>query len=115
MDKRNKIISIILLQAAVLIFALSSVAGKFASKYEFLSISYILFYALEIILLGIYALAWQQIIKKVDISIAYSNKATNIFWGLILAFLIFKENISLNNIIGVIIIFVGVLLVNRND
>lgn len=115
MGKRNRITSILLLQSAVLIFSLSSVAGKFASRYEFLSSNYILFYFLEVVLLGIYAIAWQQIIKKVDISIAYSNKATNIFWGLLLAYIIFKENISLNNIIGVIIIFVGVLLVNKND
>lgn len=65
--------------------------------------------------LGIYAIIWQQIIKRVDISIAYANKATNIFWSMMLASLFFKEQISIKNIIGVIIIFIGVLVVNKHD
>lgn len=115
MEKKNKLFLIILLQAAVIIFALSSAAGKYASKYDFLSFNYIVCYAIEILLLGIYAIFWQQLIKKIDISIAYSNKATNIFWSLIIASFLFQEKITLTNILGAIVIFIGIIMVNKND
>lgn len=115
MEKRNKIIIIILLQVSVIIYSLSSVMGKFASKYTFLSAQYIMYYLVDILLLGLYAIIWQQVIKKIDISIAYANKATNIFWALVFAVLFFKEKILITNIIGAIVIFTGIILVNKND
>lgn len=116
MEKKKTSLWILLfLQAAVLIFSFSGIMGKLASSYEFLEKNFILYYGLEIVLLGIYAIIWQQVIKRIDISVAYANKATNIFWSMLLAFLFFKEQISIKNIIGVIIIFIGVLVVNRND
>ncbi len=33
---------------------------------------FVLCYGVEILILGVYAICWQQIIKKVDISVAYS-------------------------------------------
>ena len=116
MDKKNNNIkTLIVMQIAVLFFSLSGVMGKNASQYEFMSFGFILFYGLEILILGIYAIVWQQVIKKIDISVAYVNKATTIFWSMIFAFIIFNEKITIQNIIGVIIIFIGVLVVNRND
>lgn len=105
---------LLFLQLSVLLYSLSGIAGKLASSYGFLSPQYILFYGLEILLLGIYAIVWQQIIQKTELSIAYANKAMAIFWSMLWSFLIFKEKISLKNIVGVIIIFVGMLVVNRD-
>lgn len=115
--QKNKLnlITFLVLQCSVAIMALSSVFNKLASKYELLSKNFIIYYAIAICLLGIYAIVWQQIIKKTDISIAYANKATIIFWSMLFAYLFFKEEITIKNIIGVIIIFVGVLVVNKND
>lgn len=113
-ERNNKLKLIFVLQFAVFLYALSGVAGKFASNYEFLSIGFIVCYGLEILILGIYAIIWQQIIKRTELSIAYTNKATAIFWSMILSFLIFKESITIKNIIGVFIIFLGTLLVNKD-
>lgn len=115
MEKRNKLSLILFLQAAIIIYALSTVAAKYASNFVFLSVGYISCYAIEIMLLGIYSIIWQQLIKKIDISIAYSNKATNIFWTLVLASFLFKEKISFANILGALIIFIGIVVVNKND
>lgn len=111
----KKIITFVILQISVLIFALSSVFGKFASNFNFLSTKYIFWIALEVILLGVFAIIWQQLIKSIDISIAYANKATAIFWSMLLAAIILKENITIKNIVGVLIIFIGILVVNKND
>lgn len=115
--EKKKITSLafIVLQFAVILFSLSAVMGKMASENSFLSKNFIIFYALEIVLLGLYAIIWQQVIKKVDISLAYINKATSIFWSMIFAFLFFEELVTIKNILGVIIIFVGIMVVNRND
>ena len=38
--------------------------GPHVSNEEFLSVNFIFFYGVEIVILGIYAILWQQIIKK---------------------------------------------------
>ncbi len=114
MEDKNKIRIIFILQCAVFLYALSGVAGKFASNYEFMSLGFIICYGIEIAILGVYAIIWQQLIKNLELSIAYTNKATAIFWSMILSFLVFKENITLKNIFGVVIIFMGILMVNRD-
>lgn len=105
---------IIALQAAVILYTCTDIAAKLASNYPFLSMGFVLSYGMEIMLLGVYALVWQQIIKKVDISIAYSNRAAAIFWSTLWAAAIFREHISLQNIIGIIIIFAGIWMVNKD-
>ena len=115
MKSRISLVLISALQGCTIIFAVSSICGKLASRYDFLSGTYLLWFFLELLFLGIYAVLWQQIIKKVDISIAYANKATVIFWSMLFAFVIFSEKITLMNIIGVILIFMGIVMVNRND
>lgn len=114
MKKDNKLKDIVYLQLCVCFFSLSSIASKFASNYVFLSYKFILCYSIEIMILGIYAIVWQQIIKKNEISIVYASKATTIFWSLLWSFIVFKENITIQNIIGTILIFIGVLVVNKN-
>lgn len=102
------------LQGIVIIYTLSGVAAKFASETPFLSISFIGFYGLEICILGIYAILWQQIIKKINLSIAYANRSVALLWSMIWATIIFKESISIQNIIGVLIVIVGTIIVNLN-
>ncbi len=110
----NKLKIIFFLQGAVMLYSLSGIASKFASRYEFLSPGFILCYGAEIMILGIYAILWQQIISKTELSVAYANKAITILWSMLWSFLIFKESISIQNIAGVVLIFAGTLLVNRN-
>ena len=79
-----------------------------------LSMGFVLCYGIEILILGAYAICWQQIIKKVDISVAYSNRASAIFWSTLWAAVVFHEHISVQNIIGIIVIFAGIWMVNRD-
>lgn len=113
--KDGKLKAVLILQAVIVIYSLSTVAAKFASGYEFLSLPFIGFYGLEILFLGIYALLWQQMIKRFELSVAYMNRATTLLWSLVWAVLFFKEVVSVKNIIGIIIILVGVIVVNRDE
>lgn len=113
--KKLSIKQILALQIVVLIYTLATVAAKYASGYDFMSFGFIGFYGVEIFILGIYAILWQQLIKKVDLSVAYANKAFGIFWSLVWAVLLFKETVTIKNVIGVCMVFAGVMVVNSGE
>ena len=94
---------------------MSTVTAKFASNEEFLSLKFILFYGLEIFILGVYAILWQQIIKKFEISVAYANRAMSLLWSIVWAIVFFGEQITLKNVIGVIIVIIGTIIVNSDE
>lgn len=103
-----------LLQLVVMIYTLSSVAAKLASGQEAFSFAFFLFYGIEILILGIYAIAWQQIIKRCDLSVAYANRSMAILWSLIWTVIFFHETLTLKNIAGVLIVFAGTMIVNSD-
>lgn len=114
-DRKKFIKNIIILQVIILIYTLSTVTAKFASNEEFLSFKFILFYGLEIFILGVYAILWQQIIKKFEISVAYANRAMSLLWSIVWAIVFFGEQITLKNVIGVIIVIIGTIIVNSDE
>ena len=64
---------------------------------------------------GIYAIAWQQVIKKFSLSTAYANKSVYLLWSQIWAVVIFHENLSVRNIIGILVVLTGVWVVQRYE
>lgn len=107
-----KLKKLFVLQIVIVIYTLSGIMAKMAATHDFLSFGFLKWYFLEFLILGVYAILWQQILKKFDLSEAYTNKATAVIWSSIWAVLIFKENITINNIIGCAIIILGIVLVN---
>ncbi len=110
--KSSRLLALVVIQVAVVIYSFAGVAGKLASANAFLSWPFILLYGLEMVCLGVYAILWQQIIKRFELSIAYVNRAMSIAWSLIWSATIFKERITVQNIIGILIVVCGVALVN---
>ncbi|MBQ9685556.1 MAG: EamA family transporter [Oscillospiraceae bacterium] len=102
------------LQGAVVIYSFADICAKLASAHPFLTLPYVLWIGTEVLVLGVYALCWQQIIKKVDISVAYSNRAAAIVWTTLWAALVFHEHISVQNVLGIGILFAGIWMVNRD-
>lgn len=80
-----------------------------------MSFKFILFYGLVLLDMAVYAVLWQQILKKIPLSAAFSNKAVTIIWGMLWGFILFGEKISPNNIIGAVIVLCGVCLVVSGD
>lgn len=112
---KNHVITFIFLQLSVIIYSLAGVCSKYAAAYKFLSIKFIVIFIIEIGILGIYAILWQQIIKSIDIFIAYANKGTSLLWSLLWAIMLFNEKITINNIIGIIIVMIGVILISSES
>ena len=80
-----------------------------------MSFQFILYYGLEMVILGVYAIVWQQLIKKFEISVAYANKAMGLLWSIVWAILIFKDTVTIKNVIGVVIVIIGTMIVNSED
>lgn len=67
MKKKITLKDILILQAVIAIYTLSTVMAKLASGHPTLSLNFFLFYGAELVILAIYALLWQQMIKKIRI------------------------------------------------
>ena len=101
-----------LFRSIIVIYSLSSVIAKLASSQPEFSFRFWLFYALELVSLAVYALFWQQIIKKFELSIAYANRAAVLLWSLLWSHFLFHEDISLNNLMGVVCVVAGIIVIN---
>ena len=108
--KKNNWKVIAALQALLILFSFANVLSKKASGYPFLSIPFCLFYGGMIALLGLYAVGWQQVIKRIPLTTAYANRAVCTFWTLLWSVLFFGEQITLGKVLGVAVVVTGVLL-----
>ena len=110
---RSALIYIVLI-GAIFIYTTSGVFSKLASQQDFASLLYLAFLCGSVAVLGIYAVLWQQIIKRMPVGDAYLFKGTGVIFGLALAHFVFGEAITLYNIIGAGIIIAGITLNARS-
>lgn len=106
----KKIKPFIVLHIILLIFSTGGIFSKLASGQTFLSLNFCLLYGAMIFILGIYALLWQQILKYIPLTTAYVNKAVTIIWSTLWGTLLFHETITVQNVIGAIIVLAGVII-----
>ncbi len=111
----NRIKTIIKLQIVVLIYTFASIFAKLASAESFLSIRFLLFTGLELVVLFGYALLWQQVIKKTELSVAYANREMYLFWSLLWAVLFFQNEITPANIFGCVLVVIGTLVITQEE
>ena len=107
--------NILILQAVVVIYTLSSVVAKFATGQELFSFSFFLFYGLEIVILGVYAILWQQMIKRFDLSVAYANRAMALLWSAVWAIVLFHDTLALKQVLGIAFVVLGTVIVNSDQ
>ena len=101
---------IVILNVIIMLYSLGNVCSKTAASKPFLSFEFIFFYGLVLLILGIYAILWQQILKKLPLNVSYANKSVTIIWAIIWGVIFFKETVTLNMIIGAAVVFIGILL-----
>ena len=107
------ILKYIALVGTFFIYTTSGVFSKLASQRVFLSPGNIAFLACTVGVLSIYAVLWQQIIKRMDVSLAYMFKGTGVVFALLLAHYVFGEAITTTNMVGAAIIICGITLYAR--
>lgn len=113
MSSRTK--TLIALNILLMVYSASGIFSKLAAQQSFLSWQFVGCYAVIIGLLGIYAIGWQQIIKRLPLTTAYANRAVAVVWGIIWGFLIFGEGVTMAKLIGAAVVIMGVILFARAD
>lgn len=103
------------LHILLLVYSASTVFSKFASGYSFLSFRFLLCYGMVLLLLGAYAVFWQQIIKRLPLMTAYANKAVTVVWGIIWGALVFHEKITWGKALGAVLVIAGVIIYVSGD
>jgi uncharacterized membrane protein len=103
------------LHLTIMLFSLTSVFSKAASGYYnaggLKSPMVWLFLFLMMLNCGIYAIAWQKVIRHFDLNVAYANRTVYLVWVQIWAVMIFREHLCASNILGLILVMAGVLVV----
>lgn len=92
-----------------LFYSTVSLATKFTSLQEFLSLKYFLGLAIVVAMLGVYAIIWQQVLKRIELTTAYMFKGTSLVFVLLFSALIFNETITVWNIVGASLIVGGIV------
>lgn len=103
------------LHALLALYSLCSICGKLAAGFEFMSPGFVLCYGGMICVLGIYAIGWQQVIKRMPLTSAYANKAVTIVWGIVWGVLLFQEAVTPAKLLGVAVVLAGVVLFSVAD
>lgn len=104
----------LLLCLCFLIASSSGVFLKLASMYEFLSFQYFFYFGMTILVMGIYAVLWQKVLKLIPLNKAYLYKSSGIGISLMYAYIIFDENITIYNILGCTMIIAGIMILSYN-
>lgn len=100
----------LLLHLLLVLYSLCSIFGKLAAGQEFMSLGFVLYYGGMILVLGLYALGWQQVIKRLPLTTAYANRAITVVWGIVWGVLLFGERLSPQKVVGALVVLVGVAL-----
>jgi len=112
---RNKAKIYTVMYVNFIIYSLCLVVANFAGQHPLFSFNALALYFVAFFLLGVYAIVWQQVLKHMPLTIAYTSKAVTIVFGMFWGVILFSERITLQMIIGVTIIISGVLLVVSYD
>ncbi len=102
--------SVFILHLLLVFYSISSILSKFAGKYELFSLPFFVLYGAVLLILGIYAIGWQQVLKRLPLTTAFANKAITVVWGLVWGVLIFGEVVNAGKIIAAALIMAGIVL-----
>jgi len=109
-DKKFNAGAFILLQIALIIVSFGAVCSKMAGRQEFLSIPFFAFYGALILILFVYAILWQQILKRISLVVAYACRGIGIIYAILWGVLFFKEEITWKMIAGAVLVLIGVYI-----
>lgn len=108
--EKSRIKLLFCLHLLLMLYSTSTICSKLAAGEPFLSFRFCLCYAGVIALLGLYAIGWQQIIKRLPLTMAFANKAVTVVWGLLWGVLFFQERITVGKIAGALLVIAGVVI-----
>ncbi len=105
----------LIMHVLFLLYSVGSICSKLAAGKAFMSLHFLLLYSSVLVILLLYAVGWQQVIKHLPLSTAYANKAVTIVWGILWGCVFFRETITIGKLIGAAVVLIGVVLYTEAD
>ena len=112
MKKAEKLKNVLLLQGVIVLYTVSSVMSKEASASWDNLLRFLFFFGMEFVILGVYAVLWQQMIKRFELSVAYANRSMAVVWSMVWAVVFFHDTITVQNVLGVVLVVAGTWVIN---
>ena len=89
--KHSKLKTLLVLHVLLMVYSVSGIFSKLASQQNVFSWQFVACYAAILGLLGLYAIGWQQIIKRLPLTTAFANRAVAVVWGIIWGCLLYTS------------------------
>jgi len=103
------------MHASFLLYSFVGTVSKTAANQGMFTPYFFMYALLVLFILAVYALMWQQVLKRFSLAKAYPNKGVVVIWNLLWAVVFFKEVITISNIIGSAVIIIGIALVSADE
>lgn len=89
--------------------------SKLAGLQEFLSLQFFIYYTIVLLILFVYAIIWQRVIKLLPLTTAFANKAVAVIWGIVFGMIFFGESLTLGKVIGSVLIILGIIFYTKSS
>ena len=106
----NKTVQYVVLVLVYLFYACISVIMKYTGLQQPLTIEWCVGFVLLVATLGVYAIAWQQILKRIELGVAYMFKGLSLFFIMLLLALCYGEPITPMKLLSTGIIVMGIVV-----
>ena len=107
--------TILALQLLLVFYSAAGILSKFASSVDPISLEFAALYLGILLILGIYAIGWQQILRRMPLTSAYANRAVTVVWGIVWGCVFFGESITLGKVVGAVVVMAGIILFSLAD
>ena len=112
---KDKFRSLLFLHFNIMVFSFTGIFSKLMAESikasGLFAFRTILWGILILLNCGIYALFWQQSLKRFPVNVAYAYSSVYNIWSLLWAVLIFSEKITVGNIVGTLLMISGIVLI----
>ena len=106
----SRAVVLIALHVLLFFYSFSGFTSKYAAQQPTMSFGFFAWYGAMLAVLAVYALGWQQILKRLPLTVAFANKAVTVVWGIVWGVLLFGESVTPPMVVGGIFVIAGVVL-----
>lgn len=112
---KKSIRTLIVLHLILFMYSCCSIFSKLAGLQKFLSFQFLLYYGIVLLILFVYAILWQRVIKFLPLTTAFANKAVTVIWGIFFGIIIFGESLTFGKVLGAGLITLGIIFYTKSS
>ena len=101
----------LILHISVLLNSMSGVASKMAGRYPLMSMGFLFYYGLDLLLIFAFAIVWQQVLGHMSLTFAITNRPVRVIYSLIWSVLIFREKVTRYKLIAMLFALAGLVVI----